>query len=290
MKKRTLEFAFKLFSTEFEEEINFEKRRRNQAYFALDYSLSRITYFDFFSADAFKIAKYTKYFAQLFNINVITPEILLLACFYCDSNLSKFLAPYDNEENLLSNLINKIELSKEKKSFMNENFRNISQKFRIEPVIINQNVPYSREVNQIFTQSAEAASIRFKTPIISSEIIFLTLMEDKIYSTSKIIKKMVGSQSEWYLLRFKLIKHLHNQESNIRSEVSKNQQYFAYLLKTQLPEKEFDKLLETKNLKKGILLFRNTLVSEIMQIDLFKNIFNEIKKSIKVTNKRKYSS
>ena len=40
-------------------QIKNERRRRNQSYQSLDYMLSRITYFDFFSADAFNIAKYS---------------------------------------------------------------------------------------------------------------------------------------------------------------------------------------------------------------------------------------
>ena len=50
----------------FKNQIKSERRRRNQSYQSLDYMLSRITYFDFFSADAFNIAKYSKYFGQLF--------------------------------------------------------------------------------------------------------------------------------------------------------------------------------------------------------------------------------
>jgi hypothetical protein len=59
------------------EKIIIEKRRRNQAYMALDYLLSAITYFDFFSSDAFKIVKNAKYLAQICNKNV-TSELLLL--------------------------------------------------------------------------------------------------------------------------------------------------------------------------------------------------------------------
>ena len=47
-------------------QIKSERRRRNQSYQSLDYMLSRITYFDFFSANAFNIAKYSKYFGQIF--------------------------------------------------------------------------------------------------------------------------------------------------------------------------------------------------------------------------------
>ena len=115
-------------------------------------------------------------------------------------------------------------------------------------------------------------------------------MEEKSFSTSKIIKKILGNDTDWYLLRYQLIKHLHSQESNIRSEVSKNQQYFAYLLKTQLGETEFDKLLETQGLNDGVSIFRNMLISESIKLDLFKRLLNDIKKSIEITNTRKYSS
>jgi hypothetical protein len=115
-------------------------------------------------------------------------------------------------------------------------------------------------------------------------------MEDKTYSPSKIIKKLIGSETDWYLLRYQLIKHLHSQESNIRTEVSKNQQYFGYLLKTQLSEKEFDKLLESKTLNTGVGLFRNVLINQVMKNNIFQSLFREIKQSIKLTKTRKYSS
>jgi hypothetical protein len=285
-------FSFQLFSTlenkehlNRQKEIQIEKRKRNQAYVSLDYLLSRVTYFDFFSADSFKIAKYSKYFAQYFNLSTVTPEILLLSCFYCNSNLSKFLTEYDNPTNLEKNLLNLIPESEK-----NKNINNLVDAFQTNKEVINKNISYSRQVNQIFLKSAQLALTSFKSPIISSEIIFLTLMEEKGFNTFKIIKKIIGNDTEWYLLRYQLIKHLHNQEASIRSEISKNQQYFAYLLKTELGEIEFNKLLESKSLNEGVSIFRNTLVSESIKIDLLGLILNEVKKSIQITNTRKYSS
>jgi hypothetical protein len=285
-------FSFQLFSTlenkehlNRQKEIQIEKRKRNQAYVSLDYLLSRVTYFDFFSADSFKIAKYSKYFAQYFNLSTVTPEILLLSCFYCNSNLSKFLMEYDNPTNLEKNLLNLIPESEK-----NKNINNLVDAFQTNKEVINKNISYSRQVNQIFLKSAQLALTSFKSPIISSEIIFLTLMEEKGFNTFKIIKKIIGNDTEWYLLRYQLIKHLHNQEASIRSEISKNQQYFAYLLKTELGEIEFNKLLESKSLNEGVSIFRNTLVSESIKIDLLSSILNEVKKSIQITNTRKYSS
>lgn len=285
-------FSSQLFSTlenkehlSRQKEIQIEKRKRNQAYVSLDYLLSRVTYFDFFSADSFKIAKYSKYFAQYFNLSTVTPEILLLSCFYCNSNLSKFLTEYDNPTNLEKKLLNLIPESEK-----NKNINNLVDAFQTNKEVINKNISYSRQVNQIFLKSAQLALTSFKSPIISSEIIFLTLMEEKGFNTFKIIRKIIGTDTEWYLLRYQLIKHLHNQEASIRSEISKNQQYFAYLLKTELGEIEFNKLLESKSLNEGVSIFRNTLVSESIKIDLLSLILNEVKKSIQITNTRKYSS
>jgi hypothetical protein len=95
---------------------------------------------------------------------------------------------------------------------------------------------------------------------------------------------------DWYLLRYKLIKRIHNQESNIRSEVVKNQHYFAYLMKIQLTDFEFNKLIETETLAQGVSLFRNTLISKILKVNIFDEISDEIYTSMKITNKRSYSS
>ena len=75
----------------FNDSIKNERRRRNQSYQSLDYMLSRITYFDFFSLDAFNIAKYSKSFAQIFTKQHVTDEFLLFSFLYCDSNLSRLL-------------------------------------------------------------------------------------------------------------------------------------------------------------------------------------------------------
>ena len=98
------------------------------------------------------------------------------------------------------------------------------------------------------------------------------------------------TSTEWHLLRYRLIKSLHRNESIIRSEVTKNQQYFAYLLKTELSELEFNKLIDTDSLVTGVQLFRNMLITQLTQVNIFNLVFDEVKKSIKITNKRKYSS
>ena len=131
---------------------------------------------------------------------------------------------------------------------------------------------------------------RFKTPVITPEILFITIVEEKNNKASKILKKFIKTETEWYLFRYKLIKRIHNQESNIRGEIVKNQHFFAYLLKTQLSEIEFNKLIETENLSEGVSFFRNTLVSKVLETNIFDELSNEISTSIKTNNKRSYSS
>jgi len=270
-------------------EIKFEKRKRSQTYSNVDYSLSKITYFDFFSVDAFQISKYAKYFAQYLNLESVTPELLLFSCFYCESSLSGFLERYESEE-----LFEKLFFSKNKKedtkilsSF--SNFTLFLDSFKEKVFIPNENIEYSHQVNQIFLKAADYASTHFKNPIITSEILFLTLMDENKFSSSKLIKKILRNEVEWYLVRYELIKHLHYQEANIRAEISKNRQYFGYLLKTELQEFNFKKLLKKEKLEEGVLLFRNLLILTTMQVNAFHLLFKEVKKSITITNKRIYS-
>ena len=276
------------------EKIVLEKRRRHQAYMALDYSLSAITYFDFFSSDAFKVAKNAKYFAQICNKNV-TSELLLLPFFSYPSHVSNVLGDFGISQEEVEKLVASLQVKKpetfftKQKKKLQKTLKNIKGFFVKETLALKRKIKYSHEVNKIFEKAAENALVRFKTPVISPEILFITIIEDKNTKASKIIRKFLKNDVEWYLLRYKLIKRIHYQESNLRSEVIKNQHYFAYLMKIQLTDFEFNKLIENEALAKGVSLFRNTLISNVLKIDIFEEISQEIATSMKITNKRSYS-
>ena len=276
------------------EKILIEKRRRHQTYMALDYFLSAVTYFDFFSSDAFKIVKNAKYLAQICEKSV-TSELLLLPFFSYPSHVSDILKDFEITEAMIETVVASLQKTKKENFFqkqknsIKQTLRNVKGFFVRETLALNQNVKYSHEVNKIFEKAAENALSRFKTPVISPEILFITMIEDKNSKASRIIKKFLKTDIEWYLLRYKLIKRIHNQESNIRSEVIKNQHYFAYLMKIQLTDFEFNKLIENEALAKGVSLFRNTLISKILKIDIYEEISEEIYTSMKITNKRSYS-
>jgi hypothetical protein len=75
----------------------------------------------------------------------------------------------------------------------------------------------------------------------------------------------------------------------IRENVIKNQQYFGYLLKTQLKDEEFEVLLKNNLVGTGVSLFRNNVFLQALESNIFDTLKKDIHKSIRITNQRKYS-
>ena len=114
-------------------------------------------------------------------------------------------------------------------------------------------------------------------------------MEEKNNKSGKLLKKLLKTESNWYLLRYKLIKRIHLQENEIKSKVKKNEHYFTYLLKICLSELEFNTLIEQNSLATGSSFFRNQVVYELLSIDFLKMLYQEIHNSLNNTAIRKYS-
>jgi hypothetical protein len=276
------------------EKIQLEKRKRHQASVALDYILSFKTYFDFFSLDAFQIAKDAKNFAQITKKQVVSSDLLLLPFFYSDSKMAELLKNAGITKEDVELLISQYHISSAKnfqeKSilFLENFFKNI---LRYSPIDFkeirpNRKIKYSLEVNRIFEKAAENAFQRFKTPVISTEILFLTLMEEENTRVSKLIKKFFSNETDWLLLRYSLIKRLYKQESSIRNLVPPNQHYFAYLLKTRFSDNEFESLIDTDYLTIGVSAFRNELISEVLKVNIFDLLEEEVWQSIQLNSKK----
>lgn len=274
-----------------DEKILEEKRRRHQIYILLDYILSNSTYFDFFTSDAFQILIFTKYLGAicLSAEKFIGSEFLLFTFLNLDLPIQKILQEYNlnqKEIGLFISSLNKLS----PKSFMEKKdfyFRKIWKDYPIQNL---KPLKYSHETNLIFEKSAENALSRFKTPVITPEILFITLMEEKNNKSAKLIQKLLKTQTNWYLLRYKLIKKIHSQESEIRNKVKKNEHYFAYLLKINLTESEFTSLIEQNSLATGSSFFRNQIISQILSLDLLDMLYKEINQSLIKNPKRIYSS
>jgi hypothetical protein len=272
-----------------EEKLFLEKRRRNQSYITLDYLLSVISYFDFFSNDTFKIVLNSKYIAQICNKKIVTSEFLLLPFLNSNSPIVKLLENYK-----LTNKVVSIAIS----SFNNFSEKEVKKqnRFSFKKLFFKENnseklatIKYSHEINLLFEKAAKNALTRFKTPVITTEILFITMMEEKNTRVGKIIKKLLKTDSNWYILRYKLLKYLHSQELIFRNDIIKNQQYFGYLLKTQLSDLELEKMIADKSLNERVAIFRSKLIQNILKEDLIDILIKDINKSIKYTNKRNYS-
>ena len=268
------------------EQINLEKRKRYQTYMALDYMLGVVTYFDFFSLTTFNIVKRAKHLAQICENNV-TSELLLLPFFKYSSDVSKIFQDLGITESTVTALVENLQ-EKKRKSISRIFKEKFGYFFGTSQAVPDMNIQYSYEVNQLFEKAAQNALLRFKTPVISPEILFVTMAEEKNTRVGKLIGQLIKDETEWYLMRYKLIKRLHSQEVAIKGEVKKNQRYFAYLMKTQFTDSEFNKLVENEALPKGVSFFRNQLVSQILQENIFDKIDEEITVSIKLSKKRKY--
>lgn len=287
-----------------EEKIVLEKRRRNYLYKNLEYLLSTLTYFDFFSLDAFEILKTSREISSFYKIEKVNLDIFFLSFFYSSFELSFLLEEAGINKQLITEILEEnfreVDLSNEKLPTFFKNIKNIfgkSNKQKIQNEIegfeknkLISNLSLSSEVILFLEKASENALNRFKTPVLTIEILFLTLLEEKDNFYSKIVENIIDDSLKWELLKYKIVKRIHREESSLRDQVSKNQYYFAYLLKTQLTDNQFNQLINAEELAKGVELFRNTLMTQLLEIDLFKLIEIDIYKSMKITNTRKYSS
>lgn len=273
-----------------QDKINREIRKRHYTYTLLDYILSNSTYFDFFSLDTFQVLMHTKYVGSicLSTEKVIGSEFFLFSFLTLDLPIKKFLEDHNissKEMGLLISSVNQLNSKAliDKKDFY---FRKIFKDFQLSKI---KPLKYAHEVNLLLEKTAENALLRFKTPVITPEIFLITLMEEKNNKSGKLLKKLLKTESNWYLLRYKLIKRIHLQESEIKSKVKKNEHYFTYLLKICLSELEFNTLIEQNSLATGSSFFRNQVVYELLSLDFLKMLYQEIHNSLANTAIRKYS-
>ena len=248
-----------------QDKINREIRKRHYTYTLLDYILSNSTYFDFFSLDTFQVLIHTKYVGSicLSTEKVIGSEFFLFSFLTLDLPIKKFLEDHNissKEMGLLISSVNQLNSKAliDKKDFY---FRKIFKDFQLSKI---KPLKYAHEVNLLLEKTAENALLRFKTPVITPEIFLITLMEEKNNKSGKLLKKLLKTESNWYLLRYKLIKRIHLQESEIKSKVRKNEHYFTYLLKICLSELEFNTLIDQNSLATASSFFRNQVVYEIL--------------------------
>ena len=153
-------------------------------------------------------------------------------------------------------------------------------------IIITSSSSYNYDVKIILDRAIENA-YRFKTPVITPEILFLTILEEKETAGGKLLKLLLDNDLNWNLLRYEILKKLHHQETQVQGNIFKNTRYYAYLLKIEMSDEQFEKLIEKDNFSYIVSAYRDLVISKVLDCDLFETLENEIKYSIQLNTKRK---
>lgn len=278
-----------LLDMKIESKIILEKRKRHQVYTTLNYLKPHKNKFDFFSNDALTILKLSKEIAKKFDQNKLTTEIFLLSFFNVDSDLTDIIRKYNiNFQNVRNYIINgyKLDILREsKKSILPiHTVKNFIKSNFGKKVFIEENIPFNHEMKIILNKAVENA-YRFKTPVITAEILFLTLLEEKDTSAEYLLRYILKTKLNWNLLRYEILKKLHNQEMQLQGNIFKNTRYYAYLLKIEMTDEQFEKLLEKKDFPAIVSSYRDLVISRVLDYDIFESLEKEIKYSIKVNQK-----
>jgi len=135
-------------------------------------------------------------------------------------------------------------------------------------------------LNLLISKTIYNSLVKFKNPIITTEIFFYTCLENKINIH---YNKIFNIQ----IIKYKLLQKIYIDNLNLK-KVNRNIQFFTILFKIQIPTLQFKKLYFNNNLNLVIFVFRNLLLNEI-KISKFKLENNKkITNLIFLTNKRIY--
>ena len=116
-------------------------------------------------------------------------------------------------------------------------------------------------------------------------------MEEKNTKAARLLEYFLPEKDDWLLLRYALLKKLHYQESCLKNKLKKNYHYFAYLLKTQLLDNEYQKVIEEDDFEEIILFFRKKIIQKVLEKDLLEDIKQDVLSSIRSNfSERSYST
>jgi hypothetical protein len=284
-----------------EEKIQTERRNRNQVYMAIDYIIPWTTYYDCLSKDAYEIVENARILTQIANLKEVSMELILLSFFYTPSNVLNLfnefhLTPQRLEENIteVSQSIPKTFLDhlrfSSKNLFINFQlkfpflFKNSEYEIRLDPTI-----QLSEEVRLLLLTAAKNSVRKYKTPIIGTEILFLAFMEieGRIWENGSILYRNIKNDINWEIFHYELLKKLHKTESILRSEIKDNQEFFGCLLQRELSDAELEKLIKKGSLALGVNIFRNEVVSRILNVDIHALLKEEVQMTIRFNRKKK---
>lgn len=134
---------------------------------------------------------------------------------------------------------------------------------------------------KLYLTALENAQKRFNMPVVTTDILFLTFMEEKRTYIGRFIQGAVWDEDKWTLLHFQVLKRIYSHGLALRKFMNLPNLYFAYLLKSRVGEKKYEKEMLKKTFVRYLPTFRSTLLVKARSLNLKKNIGSNILKVLK---------
>lgn len=263
-----------------------EIRRRLHFYTNLELLASRITIFDVMNQETFKILLHAKRIAKYYDFEEVNEEILLLAFLSGKKEINKLFKKAElNKNAIYQEFLTKYKLPT----------RNIFQKignFILEKIFLEKKPLLDKKFNfstsclDLFFQASENTLERFKTFVITPEILFITLMEKKM----PLLLKGLENKKKWYVLRYILLRRINTEEILIKGKVKPNQFLYIYLLKSKLPQRTYNLYIGGKRRKILYFAFRSLIFSKVLKWDRLKFLEAQTRRSVRINSILRYSS
>lgn len=272
----------------FTKDINWEQRKSIQIYSILSYFSKFISFYDFYSQECYESFLYSIYLLWISENKLLSPEFLLLGFLKEAQSLKQILIEYGlTFEKVQNDLFNNTKNRNGTHIF----FKNYENFFNLKKKSITKNSTFytlSESSCILLNKVIENAFLRFKTPIVTPELFFLTLLESTENPMSLLIKKNLGNDVNFFTLKYKLTKLLYDKELSIKTVVPKSFRFYAYLLKTNLNFLELENIY-LSNFKVAQLFFlRYHIFNEILKSNFEVLFIKDIYNLIKFSNNRKY--
>jgi len=162
---------------------------------------------------------------------------------------------------------------------------------------------FSEELEDILETTIIDAVERFKTPVVTTDLLLLILIENLIKETfprasnseSKILDLWLYDFFQSYtdnqlsMVRYKLLKRIHEHETKVREQIHPSQHFFAYLLQTRIPERKIKELLEKNNLEPSVSFFRDEVMKQALRSNLPELLLEDVLQNIEDSSERVYS-
>lgn len=263
-----------------------EIRRRLYFYTNLELLASRMTIFDVMNTETFQILLHSKRIAKHYNFEEVTEEILLLAIFSGKKLIHHSLKKANvNKKEIYGEFLIKHPIY-EPNIFQKIGNFIVEKIFLEKKPLLDKKFNFSIECLDLFFKASENTFERFKTFVITPEILLLTLLEAK----HPLLMKGLKNKKKWYLLRYILLKRIYLEEMLIQQKLKTNQFLYIYLLKSRIPQRTYHFSIIGKRRKLLYSAFRCLLFSDVLKWDRLKFLEEQTRRSIRINSILRYSN